>query len=206
MKNTLIISCLIFIGLLNSGCPKQCVEANYSFAVSSQVAPDLDSVKVGDTIFLESKFPTVLIDQRTGKSIDYSNSKGIESTLSIAYLQEGNLTPKGSVEDFKYYSVIGDIYNANNIPSPETVQQLRYQQISNTYQIKIGLIPQKTGVYAIGIGDGLSLGTQSNECKKASFTFILENTSHHIHYFQNWRPQYNLTASDISKLYCFKVN
>jgi hypothetical protein len=66
MKNLVISLALMVIAIILSGCPKPCIEANYSFAVNSQIIPDLDSIKVGDTIFLFSSFPTSLKDQRTG--------------------------------------------------------------------------------------------------------------------------------------------
>ena len=45
---------LCIITIINCGCPKSCIEANYSFAVNAQITPDTDSVQVGDTIFLTS--------------------------------------------------------------------------------------------------------------------------------------------------------
>jgi len=206
MKKLIMGFALIALVVIITGCPKPCVEANYSFAATSQIVPDIDSIKIGDTLFLTSSFSTSLIDQRTGRTVDYSDANDIESTLSIAELINNDSTPEGSVYNFKYYSEIGLIYNATDIPNPETVQQLKYLQVGNTYQIKIGLIPQKPGIFALGIGNGLSnQRNHSSKCEKAAFTFTIANTAQHIYYYQNWRPSYHLSASDISKLYCFKV-
>ncbi len=206
MKNVLTGIRLLAIAIINSGCPKPCVESSYSFAVSSQINPDIDSVRVGDTVFLSSSFSNRLTNQSTGMTIDYSGASDIESTLSIAELIPGDSIPKGSVYDFKYASLIGIIYNSTSIPSPETVQQLKYQEAGNNYQLKIGLIPQRKGVFALGIGNGLSNArAKSGKCEKASFDFTLANTSQHIYFFKSWRPGYNLSPSDTLKLYCFKV-
>src|SRR5664279_4625829 len=119
MKILFIIVFLCIFDMINTGCPKSCIQANYSFTVNSQIRLDIDSIHVGDTLFLTSNFPTNLMDQRSGKIIDYSNASDIESTLSIAQLMLGDSIPKGSVYDFKYNSQLGMIYNATNIPGPE---------------------------------------------------------------------------------------
>lgn len=63
MKNTIQVSALLILGMILAGCPKPCIQADYSFAVNAQIAPDTDSIKVGDTLFLISSFPTSLKDQ-----------------------------------------------------------------------------------------------------------------------------------------------
>ena len=86
------------------------------------------------------------------------------------------------------------------------VNQLRYQQVGNSYQLKVGLIPLHAGIFALGIGNGLSNGrNNSKECEKASFAFSISGTSQHIYYYQQWRSDIVLSPDGISKLYCFKV-
>ncbi len=206
MKNFITGIGLLAVGIINGGCPKPCIEANYSFDVNLQIIPNLDSIKVGDTLYVVSTFPTNLTDQKSGTEINYNNASDIESTLSIAQLVTGDDIPKGSVYNFNYSSQIGMIYNSTSIPSPETVQQLKYQELGSSYQLKVGLIPQRKGIFALGIGNGLSNGrSKSKNCEKAGFNFTIASTSQHIYYYQNWRPGNNLSAADISKLYCFKV-
>lgn len=196
----------IYVTMMIIGCPKPCVEANYSFKEQLQLSPDSDSMKVGDTLYITASFPNNLIDQRSGSVINYSNASNIESTLRIVQLVTGDSISRGAVADFKYSSTIGMIYNATNIPSPDAVNQLKYQQIGNDYQIKVGLIPIHTGIFALGIGSGLSIGRNgSKECEKASFIFSISNTSQHVYYYQQWNPNIFLSTEDISRLYCFKV-
>ena len=121
MRKLNIATSLAVVAIINAGCPKPCIEANYSFSANSQISPDSDSIRVGDILYITSIFSTRLIDQTSGMAIDYSNATDIESTPSIAQLFTGNITPQGAVYDFKYYSQARMIYNATNIPSPETV-------------------------------------------------------------------------------------
>ncbi len=186
-KSHILFILLITIAVVNSGCPKPCIDASYSFVINSQIKPDLDSLRLTDTLFLISNFSTSLIDQLSGKLIDYSGATDLESTLSIAELTTGTGDPKGSVYEFNYISEYGMIYNNTTIPSPDKVQQLKYQQVGNNYQLRVGLIPQKKGIFALGIGDGVSISrNKSNSCEKASFTFTLANTSQHIYYYHEW--------------------
>ncbi|MEJ7693186.1 hypothetical protein [Daejeonella sp.] len=206
MKDIFVGSILACIVLLNSGCPKSCIEANYSFSVNAQVGPDRDSINVGDTIYITSSFPAKLIDQGTGAEINYTGAKKIGSTLGVGKLITGEVVPVGAVFDFSYISIKGNVYNERSIASPDAVQQLTYQENNNTYELKVALIAKVKGTYALGIGNGLSVErNNSKNCEKAAFDISISNTSQHVYYYQTWRPGYTLTASDLKRLYCFKV-
>lgn len=197
---------LLIITIISSGCPKPCIEANYSFAVNSQIIPDLDSVHTGDTVYLTSTFPTKLTDQSTGKVVDYSNSTNIGSNIGLVKLVKGTSTITDAVNDFDYLSIVGTIYNDINIASPNKFQQLKFQQVNDMYEIKIGIIPQKTGIYYLGIGNGLSNGlNKSSSCEKASFSITLNNTDQHLQYFLDWSPTATLGDYEKPRAYFLKV-
>jgi hypothetical protein len=108
--------------LFNTGCPKSFVEANYSFAVNSQLSPDLDSAHVGDSIFLNSTFAVKLEDQITGAIVDYSNVTDIGSTLGVVNLNDGIYSPADAVDNFDYAGIIGEVFNDKSVPSPNKFQ------------------------------------------------------------------------------------
>ena len=182
------------------------MQSNYNFNVNCQFSPDMDSIKVRDTIYLTVAFPTSLKDQNSGHIIDYSNSDDIESTLRIAQLVEGDSLSEGAAGDFKYYSSLGRIYNSTAIPSPELVQQLKYQQIGSDYQLKVGLIPQQTGIFALAIGDGVSnTRNNSNKCKKQVLNLLFPE---HLNMFiisKTGGPDIIYLLLKFQNLYCFKV-
>src|SRR3982751_2966330 len=97
-------------------------------------------------------------DMVTETEVDYSGADNFGSTLSIGKLVAGNVIPVDAVFDFDYISLKGRVYNDRNIPSPNGFQQLSYQEISGNYELNVGLIAKQKGIYALGIGDGLSLG------------------------------------------------
>ena len=206
MKKIVAGISLLIIVITNSGCPKPCIEANYSFAVNAQINPNIDSVHVGDTIFLTSTFSSKLKDLVSGDSINYSNSTAIGSTLAFVKLIKGVDTVQETVPNFNFVSIIGRIYNDNSIPSPKRVQQLTYQGDNNNYKIKIGIIPKQTGIYSLGLSDGLSTGRKnSNSCEKAGFSITLNNTNQHLNYFSEWNPNNNLSIYQQQRVYFLKV-
>ena len=166
----------------------------------------MDSINIGDTIYLVSTFPTKLLDQNSGREINYINAISLGSDLRIGKLEDNNPVPIDAVAEFNYFSLKGRIYNDKSIPSPNGVQQLTYQEMDSNYELKIGMIPLKKGIYAVGVGNGISAGRKTyKSCEKAAFDISLNNTSQHIYYYQRWRPGYILTESDLKRLYCFKV-
>lgn len=206
MKNIYISIALIAIILIICGCPKPCLEPNYSFAVTAQITPDLDSVKIGDTIFLVSSFPINLIDQVTGQNIDYRNSSGIGSDLIVIKILPHDTLSHDAVFDFDYISITGSIYNDKSIPDPNGVQQLRFQELMNTYDLKVGIIPKVKGNYIFSLADGLSNGRKKNKsCEKASFNFSITNTNQHFYLINQWIPGTVLDDYGKKRVYYFKV-
>lgn len=206
MKKIFPIIGLTYVVIINSGCPKPCIEANLSFNVHSQIVPDKDSIQIGDTLYLESTFPTNIIDQRSGQLMDYSNSKGIGSTLTVIKLAPSDTTGKDAVFDFSYISIQGKIYNDRTIPRPDGVQQLTYGEINGKYVLKIGLVPYKKGNYVLVIGNGLSNGRRKEKsCEKASFNISFEATDQHYYLIENWVPGIKLDDYGKVRVYYFIV-
>ncbi len=206
MRNTIIYIGLLIFALINTGCPKPCVDAHYSFAANSQITPDSDSVRIGDTIILTSSIPVNLTDQRTGVMIDYSNSTDIGSTLAISKLPKGDTVAIDAVPDFNYVNVNGRIYNDRSIPRPDGVQQLIYVEMNGNYLLKVGLIPKQTGNYILGLGNGLSNGRhKSMNCEKASFDISINNTNQHFYVITEWKPDIILNDFGKKHGYAFKV-
>ena len=206
MKKIFVFVGLIYVFFINSGCPKPCIEANYSFAVNSQIKPDVDSVHIGDTIFLISSFSNKLTDQSTGKIVDYSNATDIGSALSVFKLIKGDTIATDAVFDFSYISVNGRVDNNRSIPRPDGIQQLTYQEVNEKYILKIGLIPKQKGVYGLGLHNGLSNGRKnSSSCEKAGFDISYNNTNQHFYLLTEWKPDNVINDFGKAHGYYFKV-
>lgn len=186
MKKPLPYFFIIAACLILTGCPTpMCLNPNptYSFEVTAHFTPEKDSIRVGDTLYLVSEFPSTMIPVGADQPVDYSSSTGIGNVLKINKL-EPNRVISDAVFDFDYISIDGEIYNSRGIPSPDRVQQLRYEEKSGMYMLKIGMIPKAKGIYSLAIGfSGLSNGRKSGDkCTKASFPTTVANEDPHLHY------------------------
>jgi hypothetical protein len=72
----LIILSIIYLFCIYASCSKNknCIENTYSFSTNIRVSPDVDSVNINDTIWLEFISPTRLTDVVSGNSINYDNA------------------------------------------------------------------------------------------------------------------------------------
>jgi hypothetical protein len=186
MKTTLSYLLIIAACLTLTGCPTpMCLNPNpsYSFEVTAEFTPEKDSIRVGDTLYLVSEFPSTMIPAGSTQPVDYSRSTGISNILNVNKL-EPNRVIADAVFDFDYINIDGEIYNSRDIPSPNRVQQLRYEEKSGMYRLKVGLIPKAKGIYSLATGfSGLSNGRKSGDkCTKASFPTTVTNEDPHLHY------------------------
>lgn len=206
MRRALIWTFLVVLVFINYGCPKPCIEANYSFVVHAHITHDIDSINMGDTIYLISSFPTTLIDQNTHAKVEYSGATNIGTTLGVLQLSTKDSLGKDAVFDFNYFSLNGRVYNDRNISSPDGVQQLIYEEVNGNYELKIGLIPKTKGTYVFVIGNGISTGrNNSRSCEKANFNITFENTKQHIYLLYNWNPNAQFYGDGQSRVYYFTV-
>lgn len=170
-----------------TGCPTPlCLnpEPSYTFPVTAGFTPEQDSIRVGDTLFLVSEFPTALVPLGGQQPVDYSGSTGIGSTLNLLRLESGR-TSTPAVASFEYVNVWGRIYNSTDIPSPERVQQLRFEENDGKYKLRVGLIPKEPGIYSLIVGNGLSNGRFfGDRCLRAAFQITVDNPNPHMHYLK----------------------
>lgn len=166
----------------------------------------MDSVNIGDTVFLISSFSSMLKDQNTSAQVNYSGSTAIGSTLAVNQLISTDSLAKDAVFNFDYFSIKGRIYNDKNIPSPDGVQQMTWEELDGNYELKIGIIPKVRGLYVLVVGNGISNGQKnSRNCSKASFNISLENTDQHFYLLYDWNPNAQFFGDGKSRVYYFKV-
>jgi hypothetical protein len=111
-----------------------------------------------------------------------------------------------AVFNFDYFSIKGRIYNDRNIPDPERVQQITWEELDGNYELKIGIIPKVSGLYALVVGNGISNGQKnSRNCSKATFNITLKNTDQHFYLLYNWNPNAQFFGDGKSRVYYFKV-
>lgn len=189
MKTLSINLLFTLVALTMTGCPEPlCLNPNptYSFNVPAHFTPEQDSIRVGDTLYLVSEFPSTMIPVGGQEAVVYTNSTGISNTLGVLELTP-NKNTLDAVYSFDYFNVDGMIYNSKEIPTPDRVQQLQYKEVGEKYILKIGIIPKKSGVFSLIIGSGLSNGRNTGDkCTKATFATVLKNTNYHQYLYESW--------------------
>lgn len=201
------VGIILLLGL--TGCPGPCPETVYNFAVTASFSPDKDSVKLGDTLFLQSSFPSQLRDVQTNKIVDYSNASAIGSNLFVDKLST-NPNSLGSyleaaVTSFNYVSQRGQIYTDPTVPSSQRVKQLIYEQNGSNYELRAALIPLQRGLYSLSVTDGLSNSKRtSKDCSRAAFQMTLLSNKRSLPYLQvaSKRP---LNQNDSLHFYIVRV-
>lgn len=203
---TLNISLLLgVLPLTLSGCPSPCINnlPLYNFPAEAHFSPGHDSIQVGDTLYLISEIPKNLKPIGSPDFVDYSNAN-IRGSLSVIELEPKSQFGRDAVFDFDYKSANGQIYNVRDIPRPDGFQQFLYQELADSYKLKIALIAKKKGIYGLGIPTVASSGkSDSNGCDKAYFEMNVSNADIHEHYLKGFTG--SLVTPRPSNVYYFKV-
>jgi len=207
MKRILV---LFFLGYLTiySTCKKRinCNDTIYSFEASIKAFPDLDSINIGDTIWLELTSPTNLRDVISGNTIDFSGAENFGNAIRIFEFTGGSVSDPGGVGavfDFDYKLIYGTFLPDNHLPNEN--RDYRFAEIGNEYKLKLGIIPKKKGVFTISPGNATNVYTKKNPCDKANFSITFANTNQHLYFYEQNRPGYTPSQYERTHMYCFKV-
>jgi hypothetical protein len=207
-KRIILFSSLIFfIIIVMQACDPICTDLDptYNFSVMASVFPSKDSISVGDTVYLISSFPSTLINQ-SGELIDYSNAKSIGCAIGFNDLNKVSVNDSSTTKSFSYENLEGEIYNDKKAPTPWLVDQIKYEEVKDSYHLKIGFIPKKPGTYALIITDLYSSGLINRKgCYQASFGVTFTNIDQHLYFYENLFGVGVLSEHDYGRTYCFKV-
>lgn len=204
------IMILIFCAVFFSKCKPiafDCTENKYTFSVTIQAYPDLDSINVGDTIWFESTIPTQLLDKATNQVIDYSNAENLGGDMGfVKFNGEGNVNNAGVIpaaDNFDYFIKIGNAL-ANPV-LPEQNRNYGFIEVNNKYKFMLGIIPKQSGIFIMAMGDIANVFRKSDKCTKAFFGINIVNTNQHLYFIEQNRPGYILSEFDKAHSYCVKV-
>jgi hypothetical protein len=183
-------------------CGHPCVEAKYYFSMTEAFSPEKDSITVGDTLWITSSHSTIFLDSITRTNIDFSNSH-LGSPFEILNFPDTSQNVIGAVNDFEYLINYGALTDNDSLPNQN--KSFSYEEINSEYRLKVGIIAKKKGIYAISVGDDISVAKKNKGCEKAFIQIINDNSNSHLYYYQNFRPTYQISNYEKTHLYCFKV-
>lgn len=148
------VAIIVVIGMAStlSTCKKGglgCANTVYYFKATAQAYPAKDSISIGDTIWVEFNLPVSFVDSISNKKIDYSNSVNFGNYISELKFTGGSILDPGTEyapQDFKYVVIDGNP-TQNNFPKEG--QAYNFSELNNSYKLKIGLIANVAGIYAL---------------------------------------------------------
>ncbi len=183
-----------------------CLQITYSFEGNYRSYPDLDSININDTIWLESTIPTQLMDLIRNQITDYSDAENLGMVIGYGELIGGDLLNPGGLPAANNFENI--LIKGLSVQSfkPDQVREFLFKEEGGMYYFKLGIVPKKKGLFIISPGNATNVYTSGNKCDKASFSLTFKNTNQHLYLYQQNRPGYTLSKYDQTHIYCFNVN
>ena len=204
MKKLFIIA-IVFSSIFSS-CIKSrdCARTDYSFEGFFKAYPDRDSIRIGDTIWLETKIPVITKDVVSGKEINYSGAVNLGTAIRYLELISGlgDPAPLYSANFFNNILVEG---RATASVDENRVREFLFVEEGGFYLFKLAIIPTKRGLFAIGPSDAANVYTKSNKCGKSFFSLTFKDTNQRVFLYEQTRPSYTASGYERSHIYVFKV-
>jgi hypothetical protein len=167
------------------------------FRSSTCLKSGADSISIGDTLCLDITSPVSQIEANSGQVISYSKATNLGTAIGLGELVKP--TGKEAANDFDYYLVTGT--KVNN-PNTQVVREYLFSEISSSYQLRLGIIPKRKGIFSIGLSNAANVYRENDKCTKAGYELYFTNTEQHLYYINQ---VFGTVPDDPKKTYCFKV-
>lgn len=165
MKNSIMF--FAFFALLtncNLSCdPKDCWRT-YEFTIPFSITPALDTFQIGDTLWLQSLIPNNITDNATGELVPVNDFdfkvRSYINRMDTAIQIMGNTASPYAVNDFVYFNEKG-IFETINLSSVSFIK-IHYTSEESSQKLKIGIVPQKRGLFQIAFANLTDDATKVN--------------------------------------------
>ncbi len=208
-KNKFLTEILLLLcSILFMGCPKECINVTHSFEGKFYYTPEKKQLVVGDTLWLASSFSCKSqFNSLTGKYEEFCGAKNLGTTLNMLKLGNDKINDViEAVDSFKFVSVKGEIYSAGTEYQNKAVKQVKFEQFDTSYIFRCGIIPQKKGIYYLGIGNAVNVNRgSSSDCEKASYSFTVGNSTNNIELYYTFKGNTNISDYEKPRGYWFEV-
>ncbi len=197
-KLKIFVSAFMVMIITASTCRKNCMQVNYSFSIAAKAYPDLDSIYIGDTIWIDLDEPSTLMDQVSNTMVNFSAAQNLGTAIGFVELL-GNSQYRQAANDFTINLKSGIMSGSTN---PNLFKEFLFKESNNRYLFRLGIIPNKQGVYRITLSDAADVYRKNDPCSKAFFRINFKETSQHM-YFNEWN--FGIVVPLPNNVYCFKV-
>lgn len=161
----------------------------FEFEIPLSLTPSNDTIQVGDTLWLESFIPNQLADKKTNEIVDVTGFDfKIRANISRMEIES---TPD-ALNDFTFINIFGNVELL--ALSSITKSKIHYNFTGNSQNLKVGLIPQKPGLYQISFYN-LTMEienvdiTKNSECREdLVITYIMNDGKENNYYLLESSP------------------
>ena len=165
--------------LLSAQCRKNtCGQTIYNFKMAIKAYPDLDSINIGDTIFLEINQSSTFVDIGTNSQVSFTNASNLGTAIGIGELISPNVVTQFDNNDFRYNLINGiTIFRADS----NNYREYLFAESAQAYHFKLGIIPKKIGTFKLFVSNAANVYRSNDQCTKANFAINFENTNQHLY-------------------------
>jgi hypothetical protein len=190
--------CLIGIFYL-FGCRKPCQDDIFAYSGTDIFYPERDSISIGDTTYLSC----VIVKKDLPDNVNHAENLG--GNLVISSIDSFFSSSRGAVSKFTYVNLEGSLYTLNNT-SPNNVKQVQYLETDSSFNLKIGLVALKAGLYIFTFTDVPGVHWSGpGKCVTGNMSFANINSNKHLYLIED-KFNMPLSAPDSTDSYCLKVN
>ena len=155
---------------------------SFSFTVNAKVYPDKDTVNIGDTIFVEVNFPTMLSDSSSNAITDLSGASGVSTDMGFVKLaSDSPIVLDDAVPDFDFEL----IYGKEIPPRPqdkELIKLFSFDETAGRFLFKLAIIPKDTGTFRFGLASAPDVEQKNSTCPTFTLNYLLKNTTNQHYY------------------------
>jgi hypothetical protein len=168
---------LVAVSSIQATCKRNCVTANYSFTLGVKATPNLDSILIGDTIWLDINEPVLLQDITSGNQVNFSNATNLGSHIGFQEVLSATQF-RNAANDFSY-NLISGFETANS--NPMLYREFLFSEQNNRFLFRLGVVPKVVGVYRLVFGNAANVVRNNSNCERASFQIDFRQTDQHFY-------------------------
>ena len=201
-----LILAVAFAALLQS-CRGLCTPSQQSLTGGKAIVfPDVDSIKIGDTLWFNASIPTQ-IKYKPGNTIDsatynLSGASNVTTDIRISALK-GQTLQTGAVDSFEYALIKGKVEPSSISYAASYAKTVSFKEENGNFVLSFGMIAKKKGIYLLSIID---IYQAEKKCANISVTVLQSSIDSHLHYLQDiYYGGQPIAQIDRDHAYCFKV-
>ena len=141
----------------------------------------------------------------TGEIVNFTGAVNLGFAISYLELKGGDINSPGALASAAEFTNVLIKGTETTPPRPEQIRTFRFVEENGFYHFKLGIIPKRMGLFAIGFGNSGSVYTNNNKCWEASFSLTFKDTNQRIFLYEQSRPGYTASSFERSHMYVFKV-